>query len=189
MTKHGGGSSGVGVDGAGAFRGLASTQPAYLTRTRRRLGSHWGHAPQPPWPPPRLAESGARQAGGAGQDLNLGHISTPPGGAIGKPWCQNDTMALTLRLSPELQAAAAAHADQVGVSLNALVCVALADYVKLRSTSPLVASAVPAPALAPAPRPPGAYRAPKRRTDPCPCGAHRDGRPVKWKQCHGKPQT
>ena len=96
-------------------------------------------------------------------------------------------MALTLRLSPDLQAAAAAHAELVGVSLNALVCVALADYVKVRSGGPLAASAPPPLALAPAPRPRSAYRAPKRRTDPCPCGALADGKPVRWKHCHGKP--
>ena len=99
-------------------------------------------------------------------------------------------MALTLRLSPELQAAAAAYADRAGVSLNALVCVALADYVKLRAEGVQALPAAASPVLAPAPRPRSVYRAPKRRTDPCPCGAlGYDGKPARWKHCHGKPQT
>lgn len=99
-------------------------------------------------------------------------------------------MALTLRLSPELQAAAAAYADRVGVSLNSLVSVALADYVKLRSEPVQVLAPASVPASAPPPRPRSAYRAPKRRTDPCPCGAlGYDGKPARWKHCHGKPQT
>jgi hypothetical protein len=94
-------------------------------------------------------------------------------------------MALTLRLSPTLQAAAAAYAEAAGLSLNALVSVALADYVQLRAPG-----AAPAPVGAPTPARPAkaAYRAPKRRTDPCPCGAVRpDGKRATWKHCHGKP--
>jgi hypothetical protein len=102
-------------------------------------------------------------------------------------------MAVTLRIPPELHARCVAYASSLGISLNALVSVALADYIDARlpskpSGGPSGARAGLSGArssLGPVKSP---YRAPKRRTDPCPCGALRpDGRPITWKHCHGKP--
>lgn len=102
-------------------------------------------------------------------------------------------MAVTLRLPPELHERCVAYASKVGISLNALASVALADYIDVRrplapSGEPLRARAGPSAVLSPPGPSRGPYRAPKRRTAPCPCGALRpDGRPVTWKHCHGKP--
>jgi hypothetical protein len=95
-------------------------------------------------------------------------------------------MALTVRLSADLQADAAALADRLGVSLNALVSVALADYITLRVPGASGAPPSPPPKAAiPTPSKP-LYPAPKSRADPCPCGAFDAyGRRLKWKQCHG----
>lgn len=106
-------------------------------------------------------------------------------------------MAFTARLRPEVEADAKAYADRVGLSLNALLSVALRDYLDARlPMRPSVAPSQqpPAPAaLAPAPLPPSQpqppptearrYPAPKSRSDPCPCGSR-----LKWKQCHGRSQ-
>lgn len=102
-------------------------------------------------------------------------------------------MAATLRLPLDIQARAVAYASSLGISMNALVVVALVDYLDVRR--PLAPSGGPSAARAgarpsqglPKPSEPS-YRAPKRRTDPCPCGAlDSAGRPVRWKHCHGKP--
>lgn len=96
-------------------------------------------------------------------------------------------MALTVRLSPELQADAAALAERLGVSLNALVSVALADYITLRAPGAIGAPlSSPPKAALPTPRPVPQYRAPKSRSDPCPCGAlGPGGHRLKWRHCHG----
>jgi len=111
-------------------------------------------------------------------------------------------MAFTARLSEELEAEAKVLADRIGISLNALVSVALRDYLD-RPIIPWsgVPSPIPAavPALSPAVTLPlpvtkpaplvsqATYRAPKSRSDPCPCGKrNEDGNPLRWKQCHGK---
>lgn len=84
-----------------------------------------------------------------------------------------------VRIADPLKAEAAAYARTIGISLNALVAVAVRDYLDARRpavTAP-AAAAVAAPAkLAPLPagtRKPG-------RNDPCPCGSGK-----KFKQCHG----
>jgi len=111
----------------------------------------------------------------------------------------------TVRLPEPLKAEAEALAESLGISMTALMAVALRDYLDRPATrwsGPLSAergaSAPPSPALAtsalPAPvsPPPAApkplYRAPKSRSDPCPCGAREPstGYPLKWKQCHGR---
>jgi hypothetical protein len=119
------------------------------------------------------------------------------------------TNAIPLRLPPDLKTEAQAHAARLGISLNALVAVALRDYLdgrtprhtpsSVESSAPLGGYTDLAPAVPPPPRSRvttqrllasmGApYRAPPRRSDPCPCGARNEsGYPVKWKHCHGKP--
>jgi hypothetical protein len=114
-------------------------------------------------------------------------------------------MAMTLRLPPALQAEAAAHAETLGLSINALVALSLREHL-LRErgrtfgrTKPSAAASVePAPSASPPPAaaatptlPPATvtstWRAPKSRADPCPCGARdRVGHPLKWKHCHGR---
>lgn len=127
--------------------------------------------------------------------------------------CQNDIMRImattTVRLPEPLKLEAETLADALGISLNALMAVALRDYIDrpvmpwsgLRSGpsagSPLPQSPAPgAPAPVPkapkalpvSPAQPMAFKPPKSRSDPCPCGA-RDrstGHPVKFKHCHGR---
>ena len=53
-----------------------------------------------------------------------------------------DTMAFTTRLPEALQAEADAYASSLGISLNALVAIALRDYLNARSPSALVSVAV-----------------------------------------------
>lgn len=103
-------------------------------------------------------------------------------------------MAMTLRLPDPLVDEAQAFAASLGISMNALVAVALRDYLDgrhtLRSGGPSAAPS-PAPGAGTVPtgssRPGPTFKAPASRSDPCPCGAL-DGRgyPMKWKHCHGK---
>lgn len=106
-------------------------------------------------------------------------------------------MAATMRLPPDLEAAATAYAAQLGISRNALVAVALRDYLDRRVTppsgGPSAARPAPAtPALLPQPLAPlieaQTFSPPKSRSDPCPCGAKSpEGHRLKWKHCHGRP--
>jgi len=123
-------------------------------------------------------------------------------------------MAFTARLPEKLQTRAQALAADLGISLNALLAVALNDYMAkphraTPSSEPLLearasryADLVPlvtpstarsavTQAAAPPPSPSGAtgsVRPPASRSDPCPCGAvNRDGHRLKFKHCHGKP--
>jgi hypothetical protein len=102
-------------------------------------------------------------------------------------------MALTVRLPESLHAAGSAYAADLGISLNALLAVALRDYLDRRLKAPAkpreaaqpAAKAVAAPAVASAPA--GAVQPPRSRSDPCPCGAlDRRGHAVKYKHCHGR---
>ena len=111
-------------------------------------------------------------------------------------------MAMTLRLPSALKDEADAFAAELGISLNALVAVALRDYLDGRRTTRPTEPAVQTPAPpklqrrelealqdllatpdAPAPK----FTPPKSRSDPCPCGS-RDlhGQAMKWQHCHGK---
>lgn len=107
---------------------------------------------------------------------------------------------LSTRLPPGLHEEATAHAAEAGLSLNALVAVALRAYLDGRPRRRTGSSGVPSPSPAlpaartlgesSAPRPPSqlAIKAPGgNRNAPCPCGATKsDGYPVKWKHCHGR---
>ena len=117
--------------------------------------------------------------------------------------CYHPPMAIattTVRLPTDLQVESEAFAASLGISLNALMAVALRDYLDGRTTRgmPLPVSPVtsarsevlpsPKPAAA-APVPSGPkVKPPASRSDPCPCGAmdplgyHR----LKYKQCHGR---
>ena len=115
-------------------------------------------------------------------------------------------MAMTLRLPPELHARATACSTDLGISLNALLALALRAYLDgqtgllptvalPKSPGPVKRSSMQVtsgPALAPVPAPSSeaskpVYRRPKSLSDPCPCGAKTwDGHRVKWKHCHGK---
>lgn len=98
--------------------------------------------------------------------------------------------AVNLRLSPDLKSDAAAYAKSLGISLNALVAVAVRDYLDARSridqdnsrlsvASPQ--SPVPLSTAVAKPPPVSAAPVPKAgRNDPCPCGSGR-----KYKLCHG----
>lgn len=78
----------------------------------------------------------------------------------------------TLRLSEPLQAAAARYADDLGISLNALVAVALADYLGNRGQLELATQATPKP-LASVPK--------VAAGQPCPCGSRKP-----YGKCHGR---
>lgn len=109
-------------------------------------------------------------------------------------------MAFTARLNPEVEQEAKRYAGSLGISLNALLSVALRDYLDARQAMPASGGplrSVPAlPAVAPVlpldlalrPAQDGpVYRAPKSKSDPCPCGAKGPtGFRLKWKQCHGR---
>ncbi|MFC6220176.1 hypothetical protein ACFP3P_16605 [Pelomonas aquatica] len=106
------------------------------------------------------------------------------------------TQTTTVRLPELLKSEAESFAASLGISLNALMAVALRDYLDGRTGSasrPSPASSVPSPVTESAPVAKPAtqaqtYRAPRSRSDPCPCGARNgDGHPLRWKQCHGKP--
>ena len=90
-------------------------------------------------------------------------------------------MAFTARLPDGLGQEAKLLAEDLGISLNALLAVSLRDYVDARRRVPLAVEPVPVPA------PSRGVLPPKSRADPCPCGARDpNGRPVKFKHCHGK---
>ena len=54
-------------------------------------------------------------------------------------------MAYSLRLPPRLEAATRTHADYLGISINALVCVALDTYMRGTSGGALVVAEIPPP--------------------------------------------
>lgn len=98
-------------------------------------------------------------------------------------------MAFTARLQSEVEEAAKLYAKGLGISLNALLSVALRDYLHARqampgsgaSSRPSSAPAAPAPASLPPPvarwtKPPQG-----NRRAPCQCGSG-----LRWKDCHGK---
>lgn len=109
--------------------------------------------------------------------------------------------ALNLRLTPALKSEAAAYAKTLGISLNALVAVAVRDYLDARKAVSGSMPAAASPALAgevarasTAGRSPEAADSGKKpaaeavwraaaarvgRNDPCPCGSGK-----KAKQCH-----
>lgn len=99
-------------------------------------------------------------------------------------------MATSIRLPDDLKARASAHADRLGISLNALIAVALADYLDLRTTRP-GAETGPATLGGPGPvttdRPvhqqvPSKMPVPKGGMKaPCPCGSGR-----KYRNCCGR---
>lgn len=102
-------------------------------------------------------------------------------------------MAMTLRLHPDLQKEGSAYAVGAGVSLNALLSLALRDYLDARRATPKSASrsqsapielAVTSLPQAISAAPVAAFKPPKSRADPCPCGSR-----LKFKQCHGKTAT
>lgn len=91
-------------------------------------------------------------------------------------------MATTARLPDDLKAEADAYAGRLGISLNALLAVALRDYLDARRA----ATRPPAPAvdLAPSPAaPPVPMRPPKSPRAPCPCGSGQQ-----YRHCHGASQ-
>ena len=104
-------------------------------------------------------------------------------------------MAMTLRLPEALKGEAQAHAATLSLSINALVALALREYLDVRlgtaRSAPRSAAPTPlpgTPAGAPLLLRPGAarHKAPASRNDPCPCGAmNTQGYPIKWKRCHG----
>lgn len=115
-----------------------------------------------------------------------------------------------IRLSDTLKARATSYADGLGISLNALVSVALNDYLNARavpvevpshsidpvvSVAPMGVARVPVPRTGAtgaddtsqpspvvAPVPDGHDYGNTPRNAPCPCGSGR-----KFKLCHGKP--
>ena len=106
--------------------------------------------------------------------------------------------AVNLRLGAVLKDEAAAYAQALGISLNALVAVAVRDYLDARKAGQAAPDAgngalatVPAAGVAlPSKAPRGVPKAPAKqpvvaypkvgRNDPCPCGSGR-----KYKVCHG----
>lgn len=109
-----------------------------------------------------------------------------------------------VRLPEAFKAEAAAYADTLGVSLNALCVVALRDYLDARKGLEAAPAPVsvpePSPAPSPAPSPSPALVRPVRaaaaarvveprtgqkvgRNEPCPCGSGR-----KFKNCCGGPK-
>ena len=116
--------------------------------------------------------------------------------------------AITARLPAGLKSEAEAYAAGLGVSLNALIAVALRDYLdaRQRPISPPQAVSLPPVVVPPTPAPPApllpppggsveksgqpAYRKPKGGSgEPCPCGAKKPpyfDYPLKWRECHGK---
>lgn len=100
-------------------------------------------------------------------------------------------MAFTARLTDELQADASAYADRLGVSVNALLSVALRDYLDRRIVAPPVIQSTRLLGIQQAEMSVSnsfvLAKKPKSVSDPCPCGfTDTRGYPVKWKHCHGK---
>lgn len=126
-------------------------------------------------------------------------------------------MATTLRLPEALMTEAQAYAAHLGLSMNGLVAVALRDYLDSRrmprsgqpsdpsgssaaSSGPSAAKLAPTEPATPGsdskpgplaePSTPRTFKAPKSRSDPCPCGATKpSGHRLKWKECHGRNPT
>lgn len=110
----------------------------------------------------------------------------------------------TARLPDPLRSEAQAYADGLGLSLNALLAVALREYLDMRGLGRLdrarvvlaaaghLAPPAPASSAEPPDRVPSdggkpAFKRPASRSDPCPCGAvDARGYRLKWRQCHGK---
>lgn len=82
---------------------------------------------------------------------------------------------LTVRVRNELAADADSYCAEVGLTFNALVAVALSDFLRLRRRR-RKAVAVPSPAAR------AAATSRVGRNDPCPCGSGN-----KWKRCCGNP--
>ena len=85
----------------------------------------------------------------------------------------------TLRLPEVLKARAAAYADQLGISVNALLAVALKDYLDAREGRAGAREKRPASPLPASAAPQTIHRA--GRNEPCPCGSGK-----KYKLCHGR---
>lgn len=102
-------------------------------------------------------------------------------------------MAMTLRLPPDLTAQGQDKARALGISFNALIAVALRDYLDARppmapSGAPSLAAPVPS-GLPPSPVAlPAGFKPPVSRSDPCPCGAKdpQGYNRLKYKHCHGR---
>lgn len=77
----------------------------------------------------------------------------------------------TIRVGNDLAADADSYCAEVGLTFNALVAVALADYLRTRRRKP-----VPSPALRKNPVPRVGVN------EPCPCGSG-----AKYKKCCGNP--
>ena len=91
-------------------------------------------------------------------------------------------MPFTARLPVGLEADAKRLAVDLGISLNALLAVALADYLRFRPLTPMSEGRSVAPLPDPAPAPdPVRFKAPKNPRAPCPCGSRQQ-----WRHCHGK---
>lgn len=108
--------------------------------------------------------------------------------------------AITARLPAGLKSESDVYAASLGISLNALIAVALREYLDARAYPKTPPEALE-PALAalpvqvppsPAPAPQKSavalpFKAPKSRNAPCPCGARTpEGGPLRFKYCHGK---
>jgi hypothetical protein len=100
----------------------------------------------------------------------------------------------TVRLPEPLKLEAEALAASLGISLNALMAVALRDYLDRPVMRPSGVPSASATQAAPPPPPPvkparqgPRIAPPPSRSDPCPCGARDfNGYPVKFKHCHGR---
>ncbi len=95
-------------------------------------------------------------------------------------------MGTTVRLPEDLMAAAAGRAQSLGVSFNALVALALRDYLSGRPAPiPVDPSArrltMARLTVAPGETPRAAFKAPKKPRMPCPCGSGQQ-----WRHCHGR---
>ena len=97
----------------------------------------------------------------------------------------------TVRIPDGLRSEADAYAAGLGVSMNALMAVALREYLDHRATpmpaarsTALLSSATP---IAPTGARPQTTR-PRSASEPCPCGAKDllSGYPIKWKHCCGR---
>lgn len=88
-------------------------------------------------------------------------------------------MATTARLPEALKTEAQAYADRLGISLNALLAVALRDYLDGRRTT---GATGPAPAALPqSPQGGAQVKPPKNPRAPCPCGSGQQ-----YRHCHGR---